>query len=186
MAEHAPSVIVLTDWRRTGGRGVHRHLRHSARGAPFVMVCDGGVSEWDDRFAQVLQYPLEREVLLQGVRTAIDARVVARLGTDRRLLLRSRTLSWGRENIELTRLQECLLRELVVAGGSFVTPDSLMQAVWGPEAGDDRRGLYTHLSWLRRKLAMLGDGPRIESVRGKGYRLVVPPPAADDAYRADG
>ncbi len=57
MAGQSPLAVVLTDWRGKGGRGAYRRLRHSARGAPFVMVCDGGVTEWDERFAVVVRYP---------------------------------------------------------------------------------------------------------------------------------
>lgn len=68
--------------------------------------------------------------------------------------------------IELNLL-EALLRNL----GKTVTRAQLLQTIWGRDFDGSSRTLDTHMRNLRLKLSSVS--PRIESVRGLGYKLMV-------------
>jgi adenylate cyclase len=68
------------------------------------------------------------------------------------------------------------LAALAAAGGETVAKDALLDAVW-PGVIVEENNLQVQISTLRRTL---GEG-WIVTVPGRGYRLVVPPPAPDAA-----
>ncbi|NPV07528.1 MAG: response regulator transcription factor [Anaerolineae bacterium] len=175
LAALRPHAVVLTDWRRLGGRGGERYLRRAAGGAPFVVVCDGGVTGWDDRFAAVLYYPVTSDQLSHAIRSAI-ARERALVSAFGFVLDRgSRTLTQGQRSASLTPIETAILSELMAARGQFVGSAELAERVWGTHARQDRRVLYTHMSWLRCKLErLLGEPGLIVSARLLGYRFAGP------------
>ena len=70
--------------------------------------------------------------------------------------------------LDLTPHEFRLLFELASRGGEVATRAELLEAVWGGTSVSERT-LNTHIWNLRRKLG--GQAPRIEAVRGVGYRL---------------
>ncbi len=187
MARQSPQVVVLTDWRGKGGRGAYRRLRHAAAGAPFVMVCDGGVTEWDERFTRVLQYPVACEVLLSALEEVIagSAAMVISVGEfwlDQRLGV----LHHGERSVGLTPTQVSLLGALMRADGEVLPTDALAEAGWPGQSTEDRRVLYTHLAWLRERLRCFAPAAAIVNRRGKGYQFVVQRPTAPPDDRAGG
>lgn len=173
LGESVVDAVVLCDWRRCGGRGALRYLRRPAREAPFIAITDGGVAAGDSRFAAVLGYPVSAEALMDALRAAIGDRRPLELGRFRLDSLR-RALVSGADSVLLTPIECDLLRVLMLAGGDFVPSDRLMARAWGIAALTDRRMLYTHIAWLRRKLAALEAGDLIASSRGRGYRFALP------------
>jgi len=84
---------------------------------------------------------------------------------SRRRLLR------GGETVPLTRKEFETLLMLVRGGGSLVTKNELMEAVW-PDTHVEEGNLAVHISGLRRKLGRREDGePYIETETGRGYRF---------------
>jgi DNA-binding winged helix-turn-helix (wHTH) protein/TolB-like protein len=84
---------------------------------------------------------------------------------SRRRLLR------GGETVPLTRKEFDTLLILVRGGGSLVTKDELMEAVW-PGTHVEEGNLAVHISGLRRKLGRRENGtPYIETETGRGYRF---------------
>ena len=79
--------------------------------------------------------------------------------------------SWRGQALKLPPKSLKLLQPLLARPGRLFSRDELEQAVWGqPQANSDT--LRSHLSQLRRELT-LGDGrSMIETVHGRGYRLV--------------
>jgi hypothetical protein len=81
---------------------------------------------------------------------------------------------WRDKALPLTRL-EC---ELVVRLGTeplrVWTYERLFATVWGSSYLGDNSILHSAVKRLRRKLRDVGDGVRVETVRGVGYRLVTP------------
>jgi len=70
----------------------------------------------------------------------------------------------------LVRPREFALLEILVRNrGCFLNPEELYLSIWGMDAADDTRTVKEHISRLRRKL--VGCTIRIESERGKGYRI---------------
>jgi len=172
LLEERVDAIVLCDWRRLGGRGSHRYLKTAAAGAPFILVCDGGVTRWDERFTAVLYYPVDKDDLSRAIDGAIaDVRASVTLG-EFTLDLKARTLTREQLTANLTPIQTAILRALMLAQGGFVNSNDLLREVWGFAASGDRRVLYTHIAWLRRRLlAKFGPGQLLVSKRRRGYRF---------------
>lgn len=104
-----------------------------------------------------------------------------------------RSLAWGRLTLDLTSRQVLegdrpltlsgrefeLLLHLLEARGRVVSREELLDTIWGSEQGGSAV-LDATVHRLRRKLAEVVPSPDlVETVRGVGYRLEVPPPRAD-------
>ncbi len=71
--------------------------------------------------------------------------------------------------VMLTVKEFDLLEELMRARGNVLSRDMLMDKVWGYDSEATSRTLDTHIRRLREKLG--GEGARVETVRGIGYRM---------------
>jgi DNA-binding response OmpR family regulator len=74
--------------------------------------------------------------------------------------------------IELRTREFDLLVALARDAGVVLTRDVLLERVWETDFAGETRTVDVHVAELRRKLG--ADGPRIETVRSVGYRLVAP------------
>ncbi len=82
------------------------------------------------------------------------------------------TVLVANEEIQLTALERKLLTTLCDRRDKVQTRDALLADVWGIQADITTRTVDTHIKRLRVKLGSMRDS--IESVRGIGYRFVVP------------
>ncbi|MCE7984129.1 MAG: DNA-binding response regulator [Caldilinea sp. CFX5] len=74
--------------------------------------------------------------------------------------------------VRLTPTEYNLLAHLAVNAGRVLTHRALLQAVWGPEYGDETDYLWAYIRRLRRKLEPDPSNPRfILSQPGVGYTL---------------
>lgn len=81
--------------------------------------------------------------------------------------------SWRGQALKLSPKSLKLLQILLTRPGRLFSRDELEQAVWGqPQASSDT--LRSHLSQLRRELTLADGRSMIETVHGRGYRLVEP------------
>jgi two-component system, OmpR family, response regulator RegX3 len=80
-------------------------------------------------------------------------------------------LRLGDEEFDLPRKEFEVLRLLMGRAGRLVTRGDLLDEVWG-FGWPDSKTLDQHIRRLRRKLESVDGAPRIETVRGVGYRLV--------------
>jgi len=84
-------------------------------------------------------------------------------------------LAFDTEETFLTPKQSALAQSFLRAPGELLTRARLMGEVWGTDFLEDTRTLNVHIHLLRKALKTL-DGPFvIETVRGKGYKLVLKP-----------
>ncbi|MFS0723213.1 response regulator transcription factor [Paenibacillus sp. 1P07SE] len=67
-----------------------------------------------------------------------------------------------------------VLLYLVQRPGMVITRDDLMNVVWGFDYIGGQRTVDVHVSSLRKKLELGQESVRIESIRGVGYKLVMP------------
>ncbi len=75
------------------------------------------------------------------------------------------------DEVDLTPKEFDLLVHLAEQGGTVVSRDALLERVWGFLLPGDTRTVEVHVAQLRKKL----DGADvIRTVRGVGYRIVVP------------
>ena len=187
LAVEPVSAVVLCDWRRGGGRGAHRYLRGCAGSAPFVLVCDGGVARWDDRFTAVLYYPVLAHELAHAIVGAIERAASSLTCGGFVLDLKRRLLSSGEASAKLTPVETELLKVLMLAQGRFIPSVELLERAWQLQTLLDRRIVYTHVSWLRRKLeAAFGPGQLIVSGRAQGYSFAPARVAGSDRAPGDG
>lgn len=76
--------------------------------------------------------------------------------------------------LALSRREFDLLQRLVAANGGTATRAALAAAVWGTDAGVSDNALDVYVGYLRRRLGELRGAPAIETLRGRGFRLVPP------------
>lgn len=82
------------------------------------------------------------------------------------------SLAFAMEETFLTPKQSELAHSFLDAPGELLTRAQLMEEVWGTNFLGDTRTLDVHIHWLRKALKTLGGPFVIETVRGKGYKLV--------------
>jgi two-component system KDP operon response regulator KdpE len=88
--------------------------------------------------------------------------------------LAARIVRRNGNEVRLTRTEYDLLRALAVDVGKVLTHRHLLQAVWGPEYGDETEYLRTFVKQLRRKLEPDPSRPKhVLTEPGVGYRLVL-------------
>jgi DNA-binding response OmpR family regulator len=98
-----------------------------------------------------------------------------RVGDVRIDLVRHRVFLRDTE-IQLTKKEFGVLRCLAERAGEPVSPEAILERVWGPQFAHYLQTLRVHVGHLRQKLeANSSSGLRIEGVRGVGYRLVENP-----------
>jgi DNA-binding response OmpR family regulator len=178
--------LVLAD---IDGFEVCRAIR-AVSGVPIIMVSARG-----DEFDRVLSLKLGaddyvvRPYSLRELTARIEA-VIRRAGTSWqprmhedtpvaetcelghiRIDFRGRTVTVGDRETNLTRMEFDILALLAKDAGRVFERQHIMTEVWGHDGAGDTRTLGVHISGLRKKL---GEPSSIETVRGVGFRLVVP------------
>jgi len=89
----------------------------------------------------------------------------------------SRKLVVAGAEVRLTPKEFDLLRYLVVHPNKAITHRELLQAVWGPDYGDEVEYLRVFVKQLRRKIEPKPDKPRyILTEPWVGYRFHLPEP----------
>jgi two-component system phosphate regulon response regulator PhoB len=179
--KHPPDLIILDLMLPDiDGMEVCRTLRQreNSRRVPIVMLTARG-----DEIDRVIGFELgaddyvmkpfsPRELVLR-VKS-----IFRRMKAERTDMLRSghiqlyperRQCFVGMDSVVLTAKEFDLLQELMRAHGNVLTRDVLMDRVWGYHGEATSRTLDTHVRRLREKLG--GEGFRVETVRGVGYRI---------------
>ena len=64
-----------------------------------------------------------------------------------------------------------IMEMLMSANGSTVSPDRIMDSVWGLESESDISIVWVYISYLRKKLKSIGSDTEIAVSRGNGYYL---------------
>lgn len=103
---------------------------------------------------------------------------------DSLVLLPRRTALQGTGRVvPLTTAEWSLLTTLIEGRGEVLDRSRIAARAWGPGFADRRNEVEVYVSRLRRKLRMAGAAARIETIRGRGYRLSSAPTPPD---RTDG
>lgn len=91
---------------------------------------------------------------------------------------KARTVKARNRDVQLTRKEFELLSCLVAHAGEVVTHRKLLQAVWGPDYGDEAEYLRVCVNHLRKKIEADPTNPKyILTALGMGYRFELPPGA---------
>jgi len=88
-----------------------------------------------------------------------------------RLDVDAHRLMVGAESVDLPKKEFEVLQLLMEQPDRVVPREEFLDKVWGYAWIGETRTLDQHIRRLRRRLESLQDAPRIETVRGVGYRL---------------
>ena len=81
------------------------------------------------------------------------------------------SLGWRLQDVFLTPKQAALAESFLTAPEELLSRARLMAEVWGTDYLGDTRTLDVHIYWLRKALKSLHCPFKVQTVRGKGYRL---------------
>jgi len=90
------------------------------------------------------------------------------------LNLSRNAMEYAGKQVELTKNECMLLQCLMDDIGGIVSRERLLEALWDDVSFVDDNTLTVNVTRVRRKLEEIGLPSGIETVRGQGYRLVVP------------
>jgi DNA-binding response OmpR family regulator len=175
--------VLLLDIMLPGlsGYRVLQQLRAEGVRTPVLLVSakDGEVDQADglDLGADgYLVKPFSLVVLVAQVRAVLrragaeGARGPVRIGgleVDRA----GRAVSFHGAPVPLSPREFTLLEALVSRAGVVLTKDELLAEVWGDERAATRNVVEVYIGYLRRKLAAVGAGDLVRTVRGHGYQV---------------
>ena len=86
-----------------------------------------------------------------------------------------REARWREIPLLLTVSEFNIVAALMRAGDTVTTKDAISEMVLGRHRASYDRSVDVHISNLRRKLELIGDEVKIETVRGIGYRMKIAP-----------
>lgn len=115
------------------------------------------------------------KAVLRRVHRPEEMVTTARQCGDLEIDFARRSVKLHDEEINLTRTEYALLRELALNANCVVLHQDLLSQVWGPEYRDDIDYLRAYIRYLRRKLEADPANPQyIVTSPGVGYMLVCP------------
>ncbi|MEZ5498497.1 MAG: response regulator transcription factor [Steroidobacteraceae bacterium] len=186
IAASRPDLVIL-DVMLPGRDGftVLQALRAGGADVPVIMLTARGTP--DDRITGLelgaddyLAKPFDPRELLLRIRAVLKRAVAADGGepatlacADLRIELRAGLVTRAGAPVALTRAEMQVLAQLLRAAPAEITREELTARALGRPLAAFDRSIDTHVSNLRRKLAMRDDGPYgIASIRGKGYMWI--------------
>ncbi|MFF2483961.1 response regulator transcription factor [Paenibacillus sp. NPDC058071] len=156
-------VIILT--ARNAEEEVVQGLK---RGADDYITKPFGVAELLARVSAVLRRTQQEDALpVESADKVITAGDLLIYPEKYEVLLNGETVPLRPKEFEV-------LLYLVQRPGMVITRDDLMNVVWGFDYIGGQRTVDVHVSSLRKKLELGQQSVQIESIRGVGYKLVMP------------
>jgi DNA-binding response OmpR family regulator len=142
-----------------------------ARSHEHVTLNDASKAiETDSNVSSAEGHAIEKEKR----QTAIPEHHQVQVNGPLRLDMTARRLYVAGDLVELTDMEFKLMAFMMNHGRACCTRDEILEKVWGISYDTSTNIVDVHIHGLRRKLRRCGLGKAIETVRGHGYRLVVP------------
>ena len=184
--ERRPDLIVLDLMLpQMSGEEVCRQLRADKETVAIPVLMLTAKGEGDDRIAGLeagaddyISKPfspreliLRIDAVLRRVRAAEERRETVVEVDDFRINKGDFEITLEGCKLDLTTTEFKLLCLLIERRGKVLSREVLLQDVWNYTAAIDTRTVDTHIRRLREKLGP-AHAPRIETVRGEGYRFI--------------
>jgi len=177
--------LVLLDMNMPGPDGLAtcRDLR-AGSSVPIIMLTvrsseKDKVRSLDAGADDYVTKPFSMEELLARIRAALrrtapNEALAAVMTKDLKIDFESRSVIAGGENVHLTPKEFELLRHLVAHQGKPLSHRRLLQAIWGPDYGDETEYLRVTVNQLRKKIEPEPSRPKyILTEPWVGYRFVL-------------
>ena len=178
--------VILLDWMLPGVSGIDvvARLRNAGIEKPVLMLSALGRAEHrveglDQGADDYLAKPFEPNELVARVRalhrrTTVQSRQPVLIHGDIELHVRARTAHRAGKHLGLSPKEFELLKYLMENANEIVTREMLLLHVWNLSFDPQTNVIDVNLVRLRRKLEDGFSGTCLETVRGRGYRLVIP------------
>ena len=163
------------------GIEVVRRLREEGSKAPIMMLTakaqkQDRIEGFDSGADDYLPKPFDTDELLARVRALLrrsggDFRPDILTFSNTTLDTSSGILSAGGGSVRLSGFEFQILEMFMRSPGVSFSADRIMEHIWGWNNDAEVSVIWVHLSNLRKKLASVGAGFSIKSVRGIGYVL---------------
>lgn len=197
----ADAEAVLIEWDLAAAPRINTlcfHVRRS-QAAPTVALCRGGLDDGVAALAAGADYAATFPLHLPTLQAmALAYRRLVRAAQQRTTAPEPRPLDVGHDvrrfgplrldrtahrfsvydtDVELTPREFALLAYLMDRPDTLCTRDQILDQVWGINFDTGTNMVDVYMYFLRRKLEVRGLSAMIQTVRGRGYRLVLPGPA---------
>jgi DNA-binding response OmpR family regulator len=181
-AEHADLVILDVNLPDMDGREACKIMRRNGYKGPIIMLTaqssdSDTILGLDSGANDYVTKPFRFAVLLARIRSHLRQHehsedAVYRVGPytfkpAAKLLLRE-----DNKKVRLTEKEAAIIKFLYRAGEQIVSRDTLLQDVWGYNAGVSTHTLETHIYRLRQKIERDPSHAEILVTEGGGYKLV--------------
>ncbi|NND44466.1 MAG: response regulator transcription factor [Xanthomonadales bacterium] len=189
-AEEYPIDLAIIDLGLPGMSGLEliRKLRAAERRFPVLILT--ARSEWQDKVKGLeagaddyLTKPFHAEELKARVaallrRSAGHSQPEVTLG-PLSIDLSAQRVSLDGEEVELTTYEYKVLEYLVMHPGEVVTKTALTEHIYEEDADRDSNVIEVFIGRLRKKIDPDGKLKPVDTLRGRGYRLNLPPDGRD-------
>jgi two-component system, OmpR family, copper resistance phosphate regulon response regulator CusR len=182
MASDQSYDLVILDLNLPGTRGldVLREIRAKRPDLPVLIVTGANLAEerirgLDAGADDCIAKPFAFAELAARIRAVVrrgnrPARAILQIG-DLELDRVNRTVRRGKQNIELSPKEFCLLEFLMRHEGQPVTRTVIVEEVWKLDCDNMTNIVDVYINYLRRKMDSGYDQSLIRTIRGVGYQI---------------
>ena len=165
-------LAVLVELRRLGMRTPVLLLTARAAVEDRVAGLETGADDYLTKPFAFTELLARLRALLR--RPPLQADQVLRVG-DLELDPLRRSVRRGGSPVDLSPREFALLACLMRHAGQALTRTQIAEQIWSLDYAGDTNVVDVYIGYLRRKLGLAHGGPRIQTVRGVGYRLSLEP-----------